>query len=637
MSNKMNVHIGPWTLQPNEVLLLFWILTVEESEHGRLAWNGKLVSRVKKYIRILNTKYNHFEHDDDYRHLLQDVTSSWDEWYTAIIECGPYFHLQPFVTTVYGVQLYTARGIRQYAEFLKRMTVPGFKSTIPDFVERIKQDTRPSQALLSLFKRYAPRIPRIPIDWRKTNFGPGAFAEKQDTQFRKQRNVAKLCKINVASNADARSNFSQVYAVPKSWKADRIIAAEPLTAQLQQGAVADALRKAIEMVTPIRFASQEANRVRCKRTYDTIDCTAASDTVRCFHVETFLPKWSDVLLGTRTHFVKMPCKGDFPEAGKIYDLREGTGMFATMGSRTTFPVETAVFYCTVYAGLKLCGASDEILSDIRVYGDDVIVPHGWGDVAIWSLECMGFIPNHDKSFYRDEDLFRETCGVETFDDVDITPIRVPRDTRVNWWCAMDVIQLVDFANKLFDRQLYDTNEFIVKLINLWPESFKYSPKVKKYLRFIAYDEMREEPLTIRTYAGEYWCYTRGKLVPNLKRISYGWKCSNPIREIDLIEWYKLYCMTKAESLPLAGLEPLAEVCLRVYDDRSYCEPVTIDKYLSFLKVFDKIQSTEMCWTIRRDRTAFCWQWGNASQEACSPASRYGRELSTLLGLIDPIW
>jgi hypothetical protein len=56
-----------------------------------------------------------------------------------------------------------------------------------------------------------------------------------------------------------------------------------------------------------------------------------------------------------------------------------------------------------------------------VFGDDIIVPSECAEFVIDDLESFGLLVNRTKSFWRG--AFRESCGVDAYNGVDVTPVR----------------------------------------------------------------------------------------------------------------------------------------------------------------------------------------------------------------------
>jgi hypothetical protein len=87
------------------------------------------------------------------------------------------------------------------------------------------------------------------------------------------------------------------------------------------------------------------------------------------------------------------------------------------------------------------------LGQVRVYGDDIIVPADYAASVIRSLEDFGLRVNADKSFWTGR--FRESCGKEYFagDDVSIVRCRsIPPTSRRD---APELISWVSMRNQFY--------------------------------------------------------------------------------------------------------------------------------------------------------------------------------------------
>ena len=160
--------------------------------------------------------------------------------------------------------------------------------------------------------------------------------------------------------------------------------------------------------------------------FGTIDQSRASDRVsadlvRCL----FGADWFELLDATRTPSVDCLC-------GENHVLAK----FAGMGSATTFPVETLVFAAIAMASMAV---TDGLVIDcpdrvaqvfslygekVGFYGDDAIVPAAYVDSVSADYERFGFIINREKSYAFGP--FKESCGVYSFEGVDVTPVRRKR-------------------------------------------------------------------------------------------------------------------------------------------------------------------------------------------------------------------
>jgi hypothetical protein len=175
----------------------------------------------------------------------------------------------------------------------------------------------------------------------------------------------------------------------------------------------------------INFTRQDINRQLAlessiSRKYATIDLKDASDRVSCYLVDRIFSQVPDLLFrlrGCRTTATKLP-------DGRVVALKK----FAPMGSALCFPIEAAVFWVIIVAaicrGLKLPLAL--VGKEVFVYGDDIIVPTDWAPLSMQALERFSLRVNHSKCCIGG--LFRESCGIDAFKGVVVTPQRI----RTQW-------------------------------------------------------------------------------------------------------------------------------------------------------------------------------------------------------------
>ena len=218
---------------------------------------------------------------------------------------------------------------------------------------------------------------------------------------------------------------SRLIAVPKTQSGPRLIAAEPTCHQWIQGGIQrwleDALGKTI-LGQCIDFRSQEASRSLALDSsssdeFCTIDLSSASDrlTTRlveyCFQGNRSL---LDALHACRTRCVEVT-------PGELILLRK----FSTQGSACTFPVQTIVFsLLAIWACAEKAKRYDwhdlqGFAQRVRVFGDDIIAPSDVYEVLTSLLETCGLKVNTSKSFFRGK--FRESCGMDAYDGIDVTP------------------------------------------------------------------------------------------------------------------------------------------------------------------------------------------------------------------------
>lgn len=224
---------------------------------------------------------------------------------------------------------------------------------------------------------------------------------------------------------------SRLIAVPKSYRKPRLIAAEPCANQFCQQNIWHYLATRVEkswIGKSVRFRDQSLNQALCKRgsedgTLATVDLSAASDRVTCHVVGQMFRDNPELLLAlqcTRTRLISQKLHDGVPE---MIALRK----FSTMGSACTFPVESLIFFAVSVASV-LCSRQRPLTqrevrraaSEVAVFGDDIVIPTDSRKLLFDALEVLYFKVNTNKSFGKLN--FRESCGVDSFRGVDVTPV-----------------------------------------------------------------------------------------------------------------------------------------------------------------------------------------------------------------------
>lgn len=205
--------------------------------------------------------------------------------------------------------------------------------------------------------------------------------------------------------------YSRITTVPKDFTKLRTIAIESKEMQFgQQGlmhVLYDILSSHSLTRRAISFKDQSKN-CSLARDYDfsTIDLKDASDMVSKDLCRILLGKKLFSLLS------RFSSRG-LLHKGEVVHLN----CMATMGSAICFPIETLVFWALARASCESVG----IAPNIRVFGDDIIVPRGAFGITIRTLEQCGFTPNLRKSC--DQTLIRESCGSYYWAGVDIRTVK----------------------------------------------------------------------------------------------------------------------------------------------------------------------------------------------------------------------
>lgn len=218
----------------------------------------------------------------------------------------------------------------------------------------------------------------------------------------------------------------KIVDVPKSMKTRRTISKEPATLMFLQQGVKEVLYDFIEkhpyLGKRINFAHQEWNaqlaiESSLTQEYSTIDLSNASDTVTLELVKA-------VFRGTPLYPFLIALRSTEAEFSR--NDRVVLAKYAPMGSALCFPIETLIFACLAeYAVRRAHALNLGYHGYWRVYGDDIIVHRAVFDDMMLALKEYGFTPNPSKSFTFPCN-FRESCGGEGYDGIDVTPMRLPR-------------------------------------------------------------------------------------------------------------------------------------------------------------------------------------------------------------------
>ncbi|UJQ85358.1 MAG: putative replicase protein [Gulmivirus nemorisvicinum] len=222
---------------------------------------------------------------------------------------------------------------------------------------------------------------------------------------------------------------ARLIAVPKTRKAPRLIAAEPLANQWCQQNIRDFLYDRVSR-TPlglsIDFRRQDLSgdmALRASQTGElaTIDLSSASDRISCWLVERVFRKNPGLLAALKASRTRYLANTIDRKSPALYKLRK----FSTMGSAVTFPVQSLVFLSILLGvGRELHPSAswEDLHRQVRVFGDDLICPVDWVDKVAVVLEALHLKINRAKSFAVGN--FRESCGTDAFMGYVVTPARL---------------------------------------------------------------------------------------------------------------------------------------------------------------------------------------------------------------------
>lgn len=201
--------------------------------------------------------------------------------------------------------------------------------------------------------------------------------------------------------------------VPKDACKDRGIAVEPSINVFYQLAYGRVLRRRLKDIGINLEKGQDIHRrIACEASISghlaTLDLSNASDTICRNLVKLLLPaRWFEVLDDLRSK------KTNFRNNWHLLEK------FSSMGNGFTFELETLIFL-GILLGLNH-GLSSKMTpgENLFVYGDDIIFPTDNSKAVIAALEFCGLSVNKEKTFV--DGRFRESCGGDFFDGVDVRP------------------------------------------------------------------------------------------------------------------------------------------------------------------------------------------------------------------------
>lgn len=266
---------------------------------------------------------------------------------------------------------------------------------------------------------------------------------------------------------------SFVLTVPKSQKAPRIIAKEPTANMWCQQAIREFLESRIAD-SPLRqcihfkdqsFNGQAALKASHTQSHWTVDLSDASDRMSLWLVERVFRRNHSLIRAL--HSAR--------SAYTVVRTRDGDALlqmkkFAPQGSATTFPLQTIVYSILAISSVihtrgwpvsdyTIRNASKEVL----VFGDDSIVPEDSGRQYVALLTYCGFTVNDSKTFGTGK--FRESCGVDGYDGVDVTPAYITNP--YNESDPTSVASTVECSNNFFKKGLWHSAAALESTLPRW--------------------------------------------------------------------------------------------------------------------------------------------------------------------------
>ena len=320
-------------------------------------------------------------------------------------------------------------------------------------------------------------FPSLDVWSLQPKHGPGAVSEqvvfKYDLRAWPQR-LDSVFPADWFATHDLKSRVqsyreypARVLCVPKTQKGPRIIAAEQSALQYMQGAIERYLSKAIEgshigkaiHLRDQTYSQRLALEGSKNGSFATIDLSAASDRLSCRLAEYIFQSRKDLLdalWATRNMRFAMP-DGSVHLANK----------FAMMGSACTFPVQSICFTILALTAIMWNECLEVNTSNVRgtaarmqVFGDDIIIPQNAYEHVVALIGDCGLMVSATKSF--GSGMFRESCGLDAFAGVDVTPAYLSKTYAEGNPESLDSV--VATSNNFFKKAYWHTADLIVRTL-----------------------------------------------------------------------------------------------------------------------------------------------------------------------------
>jgi hypothetical protein len=263
---------------------------------------------------------------------------------------------------------------------------------------------------------------------------------------------------------------AKVVVVPKDSRGGRLISCEPLEVQFVQQGLGKKMMTHLESHRKtkgfVNFTDQNVNRLLalqgsagyrgfyhhrldktidgCSEAWATLDMKDASDRVSLNLVKEIFkltPGLLGALIATRSTRTMLP-------DGRTITLKK----FAPMGSCLCFPVEAFVFWVLCVGILVVHGglSPKKARKSVYVYGDDIIVARQHCHWLLRFLESFELKFNLSKCCT--EGFFRESCGCDAYQGIDVTPARMSTVWSSRRQYGPEVLySYATFSNVMYDR------------------------------------------------------------------------------------------------------------------------------------------------------------------------------------------
>lgn len=234
------------------------------------------------------------------------------------------------------------------------------------------------------------------------------------------------------SCSNSRAETCRLTLVPKDWKGPRgvfISHKESMLIQLGQAQLITDVQRKNWMRVCYDPYDQDPSKILAysssyNRSHATLDLSDASDRIP---VE--LVRW--LFRGDLFDHLNA-VRSDRIDIGKV---SLPMSMFAPMGDGRTFPILSWIACCITVASVLIKQNPDyghylfpnrneieRAASSCRIFGDDIICPSWAYNLVVDNLEVCNLKVNRLKSFCWSP--FRESCGIDAYNGVDVTPFRI---------------------------------------------------------------------------------------------------------------------------------------------------------------------------------------------------------------------
>jgi len=351
------------------------------------------------------------------------------------------------------------------------------------------------------------------LEWLEPRNGPGGVSEGYRSN-RKYSGILGSLDTDIASKygwtfiecqsyfdpvpSDKSERVAILHSVPKNSTSRRTITIEPAVNMFCQQAWNGLLRKRISsdpfLSRSITLDDQKPSQEMAllssfTRSCATVDLSAASDRLSLDLVKMVFQHDTVLLDGLLLH------RTPYVSSGNVtLILRK----YAGMGNATTFPIQSIVFaFLSVKAILKSWSKTPSrrncrrALRLVRVYGDDIILPTYAYSALCQELSDHGLKVNSKKSYYNSG--FRESCGLDAYDGVEITPtyVRSDLDTPTD---QSHFASLASTSNQLWMRGYYKASDYLRELVEealgQLPLVLRNSPGIGWYSRTDSFEPHR---------------------------------------------------------------------------------------------------------------------------------------------------